>query len=60
MNNNNYRKVSGAVFVVVAGMHALRLAWGWDVVFGSWAVPMWLSVAGIVFAGWLAWTGLKK
>lgn len=60
MNNNTYRKVSGTVFAVVAVIHALRLVSGWEVVFGSWALPMWLSVVGVVFAGWLSWTGLRK
>ena len=60
MNNNKYRKVAGTVFAVVAVVHALRLVSGWDVVFDGWAMPMWFSVAGVVFAGWLAWSGLKK
>lgn len=60
MNNNNYRKVTGAVFAVVAVMHVLRLVSGWGVVFNGWAIPMWFSLVGVVFAGWLAWTGLKK
>lgn len=41
------------MFGVVAVMHALRLVSGLDMVFGSWAVPMWwASVVGVVFAGW--------
>lgn len=60
MNNNTYRKVAGTVFAVVAVMHVLRLVSGWEVVFGSWSVPVWGSLVGVVFAGWLAWTGLKK
>jgi len=60
MNNNTYRKVVGTVFAVVAVVHALRLMSSWDVVLGGWAMPMWLSVVGVVFAGYLAWNGLKK
>ena len=60
MNNNAYRKVAGTVFAVVAVMHVLRLISGWEMAFAGWAMPIWLSVVGVVFAGWLAWTGLKK
>ena len=60
MNSNTYRKVAGTVFAVVAVVHALRLMSSWDVVLGGWAMPMWLSVVGVVFAGYLAWNGLKK
>jgi len=48
------------VFGVVAAMHALRLVSGWEVVFNGWSVPMWFSLVGVFFAGWLSWTGLKK
>ncbi|OGM98614.1 MAG: hypothetical protein A3C71_02895 [Candidatus Yanofskybacteria bacterium RIFCSPHIGHO2_02_FULL_43_15c] len=60
MNNNTYRKVTGTVFAVVAVMHALRLISGWEVVFNGWAIPIWFSLVGVVFAGCLAWNGLKK
>ncbi len=60
MNNNTYRKVAGTVFGVVAVMHAVRLVSGWEVVFNGWIVPIWFSLVGVVFAGWLVWIGLKK
>ena len=60
MNNNTYRKVTGTVFAVVTVMHAVRLVNDWEVVFNGWALPIWLSGVGVVFAGCLAWNGLKK
>lgn len=60
MTNNTYCKTTGTVFAVIAVLHALRLLYGWEAMIGGWSVPMWLSVAAVVFAGWLAWSGLKK
>ena len=60
MNNNTYRKTAGTVFTVIAVLHALRILYGWEAMIGGWSVPMWLSWASIVFAGWLSWSGLKK
>ena len=60
MSNNKYRKVTGTVFAVIAVMHAFRLLYGWETMMGGWAVPMSLSWFGVAFAGWLAWSGLKK
>lgn len=60
MSNNKFRKTAGTVFVVVAAVHALRVINGWDVMIGGWALPMWVSWFAVVFAGWLAYSGLKK
>jgi len=29
-------------------------------VIGGWAVPFWFSWFAVFFAGWLAWSGLRK
>jgi ATP/ADP translocase len=59
MNQQTYVRVSGAIFTVVALMHALRLVRKWDMVIGGWAAPTWLSVAGILIAGYLAFTAFR-
>ncbi|OGN03550.1 MAG: hypothetical protein A3A98_02285 [Candidatus Staskawiczbacteria bacterium RIFCSPLOWO2_01_FULL_40_39] len=60
MLNNTYRKITGVVFLAITALHALRLIYGWEAMIGGWAVPIWLSWFAIIFAGWLAWSGLKK
>lgn len=60
MKQDTYMKVSGLIFAVVGVMHALRLLNGWDVVLGTFSVPTGASVVGLVVAGYLAYTGLKK
>ena len=48
------------MFAVVAVVHALRIVFGWEVMIGDWDMPMWVSWFGVVFAGWLSWSGLMK
>ena len=59
MNQQTYVRVSGVIFTVVALLHALRLVRKWDMVIGGWAAPIWLSVAGILIAGYLAYTAFR-
>ena len=42
------------VFTMVALVHLLRLAFGWQVTFDGAAIPMWASVLGAVIAAGLA------
>ena len=60
MTNHTYRKTAGTVFAVVAVFHAIRLLYGWEAVIGGLMMPMWVSWFGVIFAGWLVWSGLKK
>lgn len=60
MKRDTYVQLSGLIFAVVAVMHVLRLVNGWDVVLGTWNVPVVGSVVGAAVAGYLAYTALKK
>lgn len=42
------------VFASVALVHLLRLVFGWEVTINGAAVPLWMSVLGIVIAAGLA------
>ena len=59
MNKKTYFLVSGIVFLAVATLHFLRNVMGWDAAIGGWAVPVWVSWATVVVAGFLAFTGLR-
>jgi hypothetical protein len=59
MTSKTYSFASGIVFLVVAVVHAIRLINGWNVVMGSWMVPLWASWLGVIVAAFLAWQGLK-
>ena len=50
---------AGLIFAVVAVFHALRLLYGWEVVINAWAVPVWISGAGVMVTAYLAYHGLR-
>ena len=43
-----------AIFALVAAAHLLRLIFGWEVIIGGWAVPMWISIVGTLITGGFA------
>jgi hypothetical protein len=46
-----YLRISGVIFGIVALVHVARLAYGWPAEVAGWAVPLWVSWAGMVVAG---------
>jgi hypothetical protein len=57
MNKNTFALLAGAIFLIVAVAHALRLAFKWEVVIANWPVPMWVSAVACVVAAYLAYEG---
>jgi len=49
-----FTKVAVAVFTVVAVVHLLRLAAGWQVTVSGFVVPVWWSAPGLIIAAGLA------
>jgi hypothetical protein len=47
----SYLVVSAVLFGAVALLHLLRLIYGWPAVIGTTAMPLWVSVVGLVVAG---------
>ena len=58
LDRQTYLRVSGIVFFIAAVIHALRVINGWDVVVGSWSVPIWISVLVSIGTFYLAYTVL--
>lgn len=48
------------VFSLVAMAHLLRLLMGWEVTIDAWIVPMWVSVAGLLVPGVIAYLLWKE
>jgi hypothetical protein len=59
MRQKTFSLVVGLIFLLIAIMHVLRLAFRWEVVLNGWSVPMWVSWVGLAIAGFLASEGLK-
>ena len=48
-----YLGLSGAIFGIVAVLHAFRLALDWPAQIGGWSVPFWISWPALLLAGGL-------
>ena len=59
MTAKSFFLVAGGIFSAVAVLHAVRLALGWDAIIGGWTVPPWISVAGLLIAGYMAYAGFS-
>ncbi len=58
MSQKTFSLVVGVIFLLVALMHALRLALRWEAVVNGWSVPMWVSALALLVAAYLAFEGL--
>lgn len=47
-----YNVVTAIIFLLVAVLHGLRAFYEWDLVYATWAVPIWLSWL-IAFVGFI-------
>ena len=59
MNQKSYYLTTGAVFLVIAILHLLRIVNGWPANISGFVVSMWLSWGAVPFAGYRAYHGLK-
>jgi len=60
MTQRTFNLTAGTLFLLVAILHALRLLFGWHASMGGWIVPMWVSWAGVVVAGFLAYSAFGR
>ena len=54
-----YAAISGLIFTTVAIVHLDRLIQQWSMVLGSWHVPMWVSIVGLIIPGYLAFEAFR-
>ena len=59
MSKNTFSSLAGAIFLIVAIAHVLRLAFKWEVIVGGWQVPLWLSAVAALVAAYLAYEGFR-
>lgn len=60
MKTQTYCRVSATLFTVVALAHATRLINGWSLEVESVAIPMWVSMLGVLGPGALATFGFRS
>jgi len=52
-------KLVGVIFLVVAIIHLLRLAFGWTLILGSANVPLWVSWLGVIIPAYLSYSSFR-
>ncbi len=60
MKTNTLLRAVGAIFSVIAVLHAMRLLFAWPAQIGTLVIPVWASGVGMIVAGYLAYQCLKK
>lgn len=59
MQQKTYLTTAAVIFLIIAVLHLLRVLLSWSAIIGGWQVPMWLSWAALIVAGYLAYAGFK-
>ncbi|OGH02813.1 MAG: hypothetical protein A2798_00040 [Candidatus Levybacteria bacterium RIFCSPHIGHO2_01_FULL_37_17] len=59
LTSQNYFRVAGIIFGLVAAFHLLRVLFNWSVSIGPYEIPMWASYFGFVIAAVLSYFGCK-
>ena len=59
MTQKNFFTLTGTIFLIIAALHLLRIVNGWEATIGGWTMPVWLSWAALIVAGYLGLLGIK-
>ena len=59
MSKQTYYYVVSGLFLVIGAFHLVRVLSGWEAVIAGVEIPMWISWAAIVLAGYLAVRGFQ-
>jgi hypothetical protein len=59
MDQKTYITASGVRFFLIALLHVLRVAYGWEAAIGGYILPMWLSWAGVAISAYLAYSAYQ-
>lgn len=54
-----FTKIAAGLLSIIALLHAIRLVYGWEVIFAGFVIPIWASGFGVAIASIVAW-GLWK
>lgn len=59
MDQKTFTAIAGTLFFVIALLHLARIVAGWDAIFNGVAIPLWVSLLGLIVASSLAYSGLR-
>ena len=60
MNQRAYNTVTAVLFLIIALLHLLRIAFGWTAEIGGLGIPIWASWLALVVSGTLAYFGFSQ
>ena len=59
MRQRTFISMAAVVFAVIAGLHLLRLLFGWEAVIAGWRVPHAVSWVAAALFGFLAYAAFR-
>jgi len=59
MQQKTFFQIAGLIFFVAFLLHGFRAFMGWDLLYGPYAIPAWVSWVLVILAGWMAWSAWK-
>ena len=59
MDQRTYNILTASLFLIVAVLHLLRLAFGWPARIGALDIPQWASWLALAITGGLAYFGFR-
>jgi hypothetical protein len=59
MSHSFYMATSGVIFIFVALVHGIRAFYGWEVMFHTWEVPIWISWLAALIGFLMALTAIR-
>ena len=59
MKQRSFNTIAATLFTIVGVLHLLRIIRSWSLTIETYAVPMWISVVGVIVLGILAYQGFK-
>lgn len=59
MNTKTYYQSVAVIFSIIAVLHAARGLYGWEAVVAGVTIPVWVSWAAVLIAGYLAVRGFQ-
>lgn len=57
MDKRTYYKIVSVVFGIIAVAHLARVFYGWEAVIADVVIPLWVSWAAVLIAGYLSVRG---
>ncbi len=59
LSKEMFFQIVGVIFTLVGLLHLIRLLTGFQVLFGTWEFPLWLSIVGVILPWYLAYNAFS-